>query len=66
MHAHVLPWGNYLALLIPPSTATLVAALWPQGGRRATMAAVVLSVLLLVPALILGLAIVCNHPGACP
>ena len=53
-------------MLIPLIAATLVATLWPQGGRRTIMVAVMLSVLLLVPSLVLGLAIVCNHPGACP
>lgn len=65
-HQHALPLGSYLALLIPLCAATLVVALRPQGGKWLSIAAVILSGLLIIPSLIIGLAVVCNHPGACP
>lgn len=66
LHVHALDLGSYLALLIPFCAASLVAALWPQGGRRMAIVAVVLAALLIVPSMVLMLAVVCNHAGACP
>lgn len=66
LHVHALDRGSYLALLIPFCAASLVAALWPHGGRRMAIIAVVLAALLIIPSMILMLAVVCNHAGACP
>lgn len=66
LHVHALDMGSYLALLIPFCAASLVASLWPHGGRRMTLVAAVLAALLIIPSMILMLAVVCNHPGACP
>lgn len=65
LHVHALDLGSYLALLIPFCAASLVAALWPHGGRRMASVAVVLAALLIVPSMVLMLAVVCNHAGAC-
>lgn len=65
LHVHALGMGSYLALLIPFCAASLVAGLWPHGGRRMAIVAVVLAGLLIIPSMVLGLAVVCNHAGAC-
>lgn len=65
LHVHALGMGSYLALLIPFCAASLVGALWPHGGRRMAIVAVVLAGLLIIPSMLLGLAVVCNHAGAC-
>lgn len=65
MHLYALPPASYLALLLPLCVACLVAARRPQGGKRTIIVAVALSVLMIVPSLIIGLAVVCNHAGAC-
>lgn len=66
LYLHVLNLGSYLALLIPFCAASLVAVRWPHGGRLMSISAVVLAGLLILPSLVLGLAVVCNHAGACP
>lgn len=66
VHLHALQSGSYLALLLPLCVACLVAARRPQGGKRTTIVAVALSLLMIAPSLLIGLAVVCNHAGACP
>ena len=65
LHLHALHLGSYLALLIPNCAAALVAALRPHGGKPTTLIGVALSTLLIIPSLIIGLGIACNHAGAC-
>lgn len=65
LYLHVLNLGGYLALLLPFCAASLVAVLWPHGGRRMTIVAVVLAGLLVILSLILMLVVACNHAGAC-
>lgn len=65
LYLHVLNLGSHLPLMIPFCAASLVAVLWPRGGRPMSISAVVLAGLLILPSLVLGLAVVCNHAGAC-
>lgn len=65
VHLHVLGLGSYLALLIAFCAAALAATLRAKGGGHTAIVAAGLSALLIVPSLFIGLAVVCNHAGAC-